>query len=225
VICSLQGYTFEAEASGQSFTVKVPVGGVEEGQKFSVPFLAGSNGNSGAAIPRASIPEGRWRDDCCDCFRHGVCHPMLWNAWCCPLILVGQTMQRLNLTWLGNEVGTSLDPSVVVGRVGTFRIMLWITVVYYIASVVLYFLVPVRCLLALSFGLFSIVLVCKTRKHIREKYRIPEKQCHGCEDCCCAYWCGCCTVAQMARHTADYETYPGLCCSETGVSPHAPSIV
>ena len=33
-----KGYTFEAETNGQVFTVTVPIGGVEEGQKFSVPF-------------------------------------------------------------------------------------------------------------------------------------------------------------------------------------------
>ena len=43
-----QGYNFEAEANGHHFTVKVPVGGVEQGQKFSVPFPAGANGYSGA---------------------------------------------------------------------------------------------------------------------------------------------------------------------------------
>lgn len=57
----LQGYTFEAESNGHSFTVRVPVGGVERGQKFSVPFLPGSNGYSGSAIPRASVPVGHWK--------------------------------------------------------------------------------------------------------------------------------------------------------------------
>ena len=37
------------------------MGGVEEGQKFSVPFPAGSDGYSGAAIPRAPVPVGHWK--------------------------------------------------------------------------------------------------------------------------------------------------------------------
>ena len=61
---SPQGYTFEAESNGHSFTVRVPVGGVERGQKFSVPFLPGSNGYSGSAIPRASVPVGHWKVGC-----------------------------------------------------------------------------------------------------------------------------------------------------------------
>ena len=34
------------------------------------------------------------------------------------------------------------------------------------------------------------------------------------------FWCSCCTVAQMARHTADYETYAARCCSDTGLPPN-----
>lgn len=231
-----EGYTFDAEANGQSFTVKVPMGGVEQGQKFSVPFPAGSDGYTGAAIPRASVPVGRWKDDMCACCRFGICHPVLWNAYCFPMVLMGQIMTRLKLTWLGNEGSVSQTAS-------TFRILLWITIAFIVTRILQYFplffftdeygsltnmgyVVYNTCtFLILSFCIFFIALTCKTRKHIRNKYNIPEQSCHGCEDCCCAYWCSCCTVAQMARHTGDYESYAGRCCSETGMPPHAPSIV
>ena len=78
-----EGYTFEAESNGHTFTVKVPVGGVERGQKFSVPFLPGSIGYSGSAMPRVSVPVGHWKDGVCDCFRLGIIHPVLWSACCC----------------------------------------------------------------------------------------------------------------------------------------------
>ncbi|KAL9180871.1 hypothetical protein ACHAXT_011324 [Thalassiosira profunda] len=231
-----EGYTFEAEANGHAFTVKVPVGGVEEGQRFSVPFPAGANGYSGAAIPRASVPVGHWKDGLCDCFRHGIIHPALWNAWCCPLVLVGQVMHRLKLTWLGGE-GSAAHTA------ATFRICLCITIIYKAFDQVIKYLplafvdaygrptteyveiVYLRVLLSILFFLFVMVLVCRTRRQIRDRYSIPEQQCRGSEDCCCAFWCTCCTVSQMARHTADYETYAGLCCSETGMPAHAPSIV
>lgn len=231
-----EGYTFDAEANGHSFTVKVPVGGVEEGQRFSVPFPAGANGYSGAAIPRASVPVGHWKDGLCDCFKYGVIHPALWNACCCPLVLVGQVMHRLKLTWLGGEGSVAQTTA-------TFRILLMITIAYHIFDQIFKYLplafiddygqptdgyinvVVIRIAVILLFAIFTMFLVCKTRRRIRERYSIPEQNCKGCEDCCCAYWCACCTVAQMARHTADYETYAGLCCSETGMPPHAPSIV
>ena len=53
-----EGYTFEAEQNGQAFTVEVPIGGVEEGQKFPVPFPSGSDG---VAVPRVSRPVGHWK--------------------------------------------------------------------------------------------------------------------------------------------------------------------
>jgi hypothetical protein len=38
-----KGYTFEAQADGQPFTVTVPMGGVEEGLKFQVPVPSGKS--------------------------------------------------------------------------------------------------------------------------------------------------------------------------------------
>lgn len=41
---------------------------------------------------------------------------------------------------------------------------------------------------------------------------------------CCAFWCTCCTIAQISRHTADYEHYPAFCCTESGLAENAPAI-
>jgi Cys-rich protein (TIGR01571 family) len=235
-----EGYTFEAESNGHAFRVKVPVGGVEEGQKFSVPFPAGANGYSGSAVPRASVPVGAWRDGLCDCFSHGLIHPMLWNACYCRLILIGQVMHRLKLTWLGNESTNAAQSK------ATFRICLSIALVYFFINNIFFYHAMatlfafdedgqlkdtdddwgiVHSWLGFFLAIFMVILVTKTRKHVRLKYGIPEAGCAGCEDFCCSLWCNCCTVAQLARHTADYSTYAGLCCSETGVPKHAPSIV
>lgn len=228
-----EGYTFEAEANGHGFAVKVPTGGVEEGQKFSVPFPAGSTGYSGAAIPRPSVPVGLWKDGTFDCFRHGIIHPVPWNACFCPLVLLGQVMHRLKLTWLASEGGTSAQTA------ATFKIMLGITCVYQVTMRIPGLAARSLELEALSIAMyaanvlivalagFRLVLTCRTRARVRDRYGIPETHCRGSgfEDFCCAAWCGPCAVAQMARHTADYETYAGVCCSETGVPAHAPSIV
>ena len=151
--------------------------------------------------------------------------------------MLGQVMHRLKLTWSADTGGTAAQTT------STFRILLIIGVVTWILLQTLPFLplafideygkptdgyfranVLIRVLI-LAYVVFKVTLICKTRRHIRETYSIPEQQCHGCEDCCCSYWCSCCTIAQMARHTGDYETYRGDCCSETGMPSHAPSIV
>eukprot|EP01083_Nonionella_stella_P105737 304336_1 len=234
-----EGYTFEVEINGHTFPVKVPVGGVEEDQVFNVPFPAGSDtGYAAAAIPRTSVPVGHWKDDVFDCCTLGCIHPVLWNACCCPMVLLGQVMTRLKLTWLGNEGEDAPGQAA-----STFCIMLGITIFYQVVNQILAFMQVAsldkygqptdsyftflygRLIFIQTIAIFLMILVCKTRQRIRNKYSIPEQSCNGCEDCCCAYWCGCCTIAQMARHTAEYEIYAGVCCSETGMPPHAPSIV
>ena len=142
-------------------------------------------------------------------------------------------MSRLKLNWFGK-------------RLGNVAVLLLITIAYYVIDFSLGILMPLtsvdengalfisslqngvfywRAFFGLLFSTFGVVLVCQVRRRVRERHNIPEGTCRGCEDCCCAYWCTCCVAAQMARHTADYETYAGLCCSETGLPPHAPSVV
>ena len=62
----------------------------------------------------------------------------------------------------------------------------------------------------------------KLRGYIRKRYAIPG---NCLVDCCCSFWCPCLVLTQMMRHTTKYDVYPSVCCSETGVSPHAPEIV
>ena len=76
------------------------------------------------------------------------------------------------------------------------------------------------CLWVISF----VAAIGYLRYVIRHKYDIPP-QCRTCDeegvcdDCCCAFWCGCCATAQIARHeyaipatgTVKYD-----CCSATG---------
>ena len=62
---------------------------------------------------------------------------------------------------------------------------------------------------------FSIIIIIRTRQAVRAKYIISQQCC--CEDAACAIFCGCCTIMQMSRHTADYEKYEAPCCSETGI--------
>lgn len=40
----------------------------------------------------------------------------------------------------------------------------------------------------------------------------------GWEDICCAFWCQCCILGQMARHTVNYDERNALCCNEVGVT-------
>ena len=35
------------------------------------------------------------------------------------------------------------------------------------------------------------------RKLVRTKDNIPAAACGECEDCCCSFWCSCCTITQL----------------------------
>lgn len=52
-------------------------------------------------------------------------------------------------------------------------------------------------------GLLSTVVgtyfVCSSRRMLRQRDRIPNGDCGQCDDCCAAYWCGCCSLIQMLR--------------------------
>ena len=92
-------------------------------------------------------------------------------------------------------------------------------IVYLIICYILYF----------AFFLYFFIAMCRTRQAIRARYKI-EDNCGGCSDCCCTFWCSCCTINQMARHTNDYEAYPVDCCSatcfnKTGLPANAPILV
>ncbi len=184
--------------------------------------------------PRLDIQTGSWKDPLCACCRAGPCppfHPHVVCAVFCPQILMGQVMTRLQLTWLG-------EPGPLISTSNTFRIVVTIVCCYFIYSTMLEIysmpydvntvpaFVPVlKALGSISFSVWSFYALCKTRENTRARYSIPEERCHGCEDCCCALFCTCCTVAQMARHTGDYENYSATCCTSTGLEEGAPSVV
>ena len=69
----------------------------------------------------------------------------------------------------------------------------------------------------IAYLLFVVYVTSATRGSLREKYYIRESRFHDLEDCCCATFCLPCSVCQMARHTADYDEYEGVCCNDTGL--------
>jgi Cys-rich protein (TIGR01571 family) len=75
----------------------------------------------------------------------------------------------------------------------------------------------VQILLMLSLFIFMLVVHTKTRNRIRRAYSIGNNT-FWLGDCCCAFWCGTCSICQMARHTANYHnTHRARCCTPTGL--------
>ena len=47
----------------------------------------------------------------------------------------------------------------------------------------------------LFFGIYWLVIMCRTRDAMRRTYGIPTGECGDCEDFCCSFWCPSCTVS------------------------------
>lgn len=226
-----EGYQFEAEIGApglkKTINVEVPPGGVVEGQVFLVnipdDFAVGE--------PRVNVPTGHWKDGIFDLLNAGWCHPSLWCALCFTQVAMGQVMQRLRFSWLG-------EPTPDAGSKNTFKVVLTLVLCYTFFTIFLeiaeastgYYNTPawipsLRFIAGVLFTIYSIYALMKLRENVRDKYSIPEQQCQGMEDLCCSMWCSCCVIGQIARHTGEYETYKGKFCSENGLSPNTPSIV
>jgi hypothetical protein len=77
----------------------------------------------------------------------------------------------------------------------------------------------IRFLLGLSYTIYILIVFIRVREFIKRQSNIPSQCCGGgaVESCCVGYWCGCCGVSQMGRHTGDYQTYRAACCTQSGL--------
>lgn len=144
---------------------------------------------------------------------------------------MAQVMTRMHLTFLG-EPGTHASTR------NTFKIVAMLYAAYTIYGVALEIASPtpdddddppVNPVVALmkaggtvAFTIYSIYALMKTREFVRIKYSISEGRFGAFEDLLYSIFCSCCTVAQMARHTGEYETYKGTCLSQNGLPEDAP---
>lgn len=135
-----EGYVFDAIYDGQTFSVTVPPGGVNRGERFSAPFEpkllppmitamatpspSSPNGiDNGGSI--SSSPSGYWKDGLFACFKHGICHPSCIIGFFATPILIGQVMTRMKLNYLG-------EPAPVEEWKRTFRRIAFIFVAFVI---------------------------------------------------------------------------------------------
>jgi Cys-rich protein (TIGR01571 family) len=181
--------------------------------------------------PRIRAPTGRWKDGLFDCFSLGFRHPHIWCSFFCSKIHMAQLMTRMQLTWLG-------EPGARTATNNTFKVVCILLVSYvvystslevasleYESSEVPKFIIALKYIGSSLFGIWSLYSLCRTRQSVRARYSIPEERCAGCEDVVCSFLCTCCVLAQISRHTGEYETYPAVCCTKTGHPPGTPLTV
>ena len=144
-------------------------------------------------------------------------------------VAAGQVISRLRLTWTGR-------PGSVSETTGAFQMLFALVLTYCVLHFGGTFISgfyeaddPIAIILDTSdiilhfcYFVFSVYVVIRVRRQVRETYGIPAP---SNEDVCCSCFCPCFVAAQMLRHTTDYDTYPSTCCTATGIPAYAPSIV
>mmetsp|Transcript_20792 Transcript_20792/g.30471 ORF Transcript_20792/g.30471 Transcript_20792/m.30471 type:complete len:286 (-) Transcript_20792:571-1428(-) len=230
------GYTFDVEYNHEIFTVQVPPSGVFKGQTFTAQTKAAMKESS----HQLRIPVGGWKDSLFDFCKYGPFHPSLCLAVFCPLVAIGQIFTRLGLTWNAAPSENPYNNSST-----SFKIMVAISFAYFcIFQIVNPASFALIHNLHIIHILYAAYLAGKTRAYIRDRYDIPasdatknaiskcgcgrDDENGGCdlvEDYVLACVCGPCTITQMARHTAMYDTYGGSFMNSNGLPRHAPNMV
>merc|ERR1740136_97614 len=215
------GYTFDAMVGGRVLTVVVPRKGVVKGQVFEAQTQAPMD----ESPEFLSVPQGFWKDGFFDFCRLGPMHPSIVLAVCCPLLALGQITTRLGLKWNGEPTSEPKQIKL------TFLIFLFLTVLRMFLS----------SWYILIYSTYVVLIVARVRSHMRKRYSLPptvhrilphdNPRCgfsedrYVVEDYCLPLVCSPCTISQMGRHTAMYETYEGAYFSSTGLPPHVPLMV
>jgi len=135
-------------------------------------------------------------------------------------VALAQIMKRLHPTSLTRRIGTrsiGITALMLVMLHFVLAVYLWRAFLY--GSQVIFF--SYGCLPVLLADVvliyYFLFLMIKTRQEMRKMYYIPGRCFLG--DFYVSLLCTPCALSQMERHTADYETYRGRCCSETGLPP------
>jgi Cys-rich protein (TIGR01571 family) len=231
------------------FFLLQPEGGVKAGNVFQGQVVPAPGGGSGVLggnhHHHQGAHYGSWRDGIWDCCRHGFFHPHLWMGCCCRFCLLGQVAGRLPDLWtsLPGTVANRISPFRLFFAITVvaFMAQLLAGIIQLVIQIddddddVIEYNKPAEATLRIPFvpafllflcqlvhwllGLFCFVAVILIRRHVRKVYKIPA--CHDVlEDVFCACCCQSCTICQLARHTADYNTVDAELCSETGLAPH-----
>jgi Cys-rich protein (TIGR01571 family) len=235
-----EGYTFDAVHNGTTFTVTVPPGGVNKGQILRVP-LTTSSSSPGVTDSTFVVPEGQWRDEFCDCCKHGSCEALCCLSFWCYGIALGQVMQRMKLTFYGMVTTTGSNT-----YKSTCKIMLvlWLICRAFNLSVSIFrasgvnegvknvdpkdiepgatsYIQVVLMSITGVFAIYFLIMGTLNRNYMRRRFNIEGNICFD----CLAHWCcACCAVIQETRHTHDFEAYPPMLISSTGLGPDAPEI-
>lgn len=139
-------------------------------------------GTAVAAYPQQDLPsllpypdDKRFHHNICD--RICDCGAEWWLTVCCPCVSLAHISSRLR----------AIDPSL---NASSFSCILYSGLALWVLDRILSIVgAPTNFL-----SLFVFVMACQLRGLTRRALHMSE---NPFEDCCCAFWCNCCTIQQM----------------------------
>jgi len=173
------------------------------------------------------VPEFAWKDGLQHVFAHGIMHPYCLLSFGAPLLAAGQVMTRLQFNCVGN-------PSSRLEVRGNFynlisAIVLWFVLntialasfyIHWGRGIVVNFDIMLFAMTNLSMYAFTVYVIANTRYNLREKYRIASSEWLTiAEDYVLTVTLMPFVVAQMGRHTVDYDTINYSIFSPSGLPP------
>mmetsp|Transcript_18804 Transcript_18804/g.26064 ORF Transcript_18804/g.26064 Transcript_18804/m.26064 type:complete len:243 (+) Transcript_18804:750-1478(+) len=177
--------------------------------------------------PGTSTEFGHWKSVEFDLFQNGPLHPTVVNAFCCPLVALGQIMVRMRTNW-------AFLPKLGRRRREAFLVAYILTIFFVVVNCLLYYLpstatsmgwmaMPhmLKILIVVvfngGFSAYFILNVISIRKRLRQRYRIKKSQYGPYEDVVMGFGCAPCVLVQMLRQTADYKSCTSYYCTPTGL--------
>lgn len=76
----------------------------------------------------------------------------------------------------------------------------------------------VAMLFTIAYTCCGVRLLMLVRSSVRQRYRIPPGQCGDCDDCCCSFWCTCCTQLQLMTQFGVTNQNYQLCHKTAGLA-------
>jgi Cys-rich protein (TIGR01571 family) len=156
-------------------------------------------------------PTGKFRNGLCD-WTEICCTGQFWFGFCCTPVMLAQMLGRMGLNWNGSKAASAVEAR-------KSYVIIWIIWIFFVC---LYWLPFVGWILTVFVAFYG----TRLRMAVRAQYQIPTSTCgDGMEDCCCVFWCGCCSAIQMTRHTHDQTVYPYNCCTYHGLPEETAPVV
>ena len=224
----------------------MPEGGVRAGQEIQVPFPPVEESLAVEAGDSSGV-QGRWKHDLCDCCE--VCPGPFLMGWCCSGIMAGQVFQRMKYNFLGMPASGNDYQSTCLIMTCIFLVAWGLAVILAAVApggISVWYAFYIYIIIALTLARNNFrkkynIPAQHCGESVLDDWYVHKYNCGGCIPIgratnflllnllvchsCCAYWCGCCTLIQMHRHTHDEKSYPYEITSKTGLPENAPEIV